>query len=288
MCILFLFVNPNPSGHGYQVILANNRDEQYERPTKPADFWDDDEYCISGLDMFEDRAGGTWIGMSKKGKIGILLNILVEHLQRAKGRGYLVRNYLQSDTDCMQYLDQLAKEDAVYNEFNLVLLERGSHKEWKIGLYSNKDDKGPTALAPGFIAVSNSTLEEPFQKAEQGKKTFESIVSKTSNKDELVRALLDMLTNQSCHLPDPVLERMGQHLPEEICRQRSAIYVKSPLWNYGTRTHTVVIIDHEDNCTYVEKTMKEPINMSQPEWITSTKEFKLLDKETKKTNSSVL
>ena len=48
MCILFAYVSNNPKKDGYQVIIANNRDEYYDRLTKPADFWEDFPQCLSG------------------------------------------------------------------------------------------------------------------------------------------------------------------------------------------------------------------------------------------------
>ena len=44
-----------------------------------------------GIDM---KSGGTWMGVSKKGKIGIVLNLLVESsLKQKRSRGN-VRNYM--------------------------------------------------------------------------------------------------------------------------------------------------------------------------------------------------
>lgn len=48
MCILFFYLNPNAEEGRYQLILANNRDEFYTRPTKPAEFWGENNDCISG------------------------------------------------------------------------------------------------------------------------------------------------------------------------------------------------------------------------------------------------
>jgi len=48
MCITFIYVNNNvATKEDYQVVIAFNRDEWFERPALPAHFWNDD--CISGL-----------------------------------------------------------------------------------------------------------------------------------------------------------------------------------------------------------------------------------------------
>ena len=44
---------------------------------------------LSGIDLDENRGGGTWMGMSRKGKIGVLLNVLQNELpdRRKRSRG---------------------------------------------------------------------------------------------------------------------------------------------------------------------------------------------------------
>ncbi len=48
-----------------------NRDEFYERPTAPADFWDDAPGLLAGRDL---REGGTWFGITRRGKLAALTN----------------------------------------------------------------------------------------------------------------------------------------------------------------------------------------------------------------------
>ena len=38
MCIAFLYVNPYANENEWRLVLINNRDEFYERPTLPADW----------------------------------------------------------------------------------------------------------------------------------------------------------------------------------------------------------------------------------------------------------
>ena len=49
MCLLFMYLNDDECGNGYRLIIANNRDEQWDKPTKPLSFWTDNEDCISGV-----------------------------------------------------------------------------------------------------------------------------------------------------------------------------------------------------------------------------------------------
>ena len=34
------------------------------------------DVCVAGIDLMSERKGGTWFGVSKRGRIGVLLNIL--------------------------------------------------------------------------------------------------------------------------------------------------------------------------------------------------------------------
>lgn len=52
MCILFIFINPDPKPGEYKVILASNRDEVIGRPAKPAHEWKSHEGCYGGKFYF--------------------------------------------------------------------------------------------------------------------------------------------------------------------------------------------------------------------------------------------
>lgn len=48
MCIAFLAISENPHEDGYKIIIAMNRDEYFDRPTKAAQFYDGDPPIVAG------------------------------------------------------------------------------------------------------------------------------------------------------------------------------------------------------------------------------------------------
>lgn len=79
--------------------------------------------------MEEGREGGTWLALSKTGKLGIILNLNGEKRPSdlpGKGRGNLISNYVKSDVTTKAYLDDLHLENIngyPYNPYSLLLIE---------------------------------------------------------------------------------------------------------------------------------------------------------------------
>ena len=77
----------------YKLVIAGNRDEFYHRPTEPATFWDNYPFLLAGKDL---TAGGTWMGVTKSGKIAMITNYrdLKNLKENAPSRGHLVSDFL--------------------------------------------------------------------------------------------------------------------------------------------------------------------------------------------------
>ena len=68
MCLLLIAYKTNPN---YKLIVAANRDEFYERPAAPANFWQEHPFLLAGKDL---KAGGTWMGITEGGKFAAITN----------------------------------------------------------------------------------------------------------------------------------------------------------------------------------------------------------------------
>ncbi|THU92449.1 hypothetical protein K435DRAFT_672087 [Dendrothele bispora CBS 962.96] len=137
MCVAFwTFDDPD-----YALILCSNRDEFLNRPTINARFHSFCNYqpkdslnnILSGIDKV---GGGTWLGMTRSGKVALLTNITEPPSVFASSRGSLVSSFLLSEkeiqnplsntSDPLADLESLANDlyprDAKFAGFNLLLL----------------------------------------------------------------------------------------------------------------------------------------------------------------------
>ncbi|XP_042344930.1 transport and Golgi organization protein 2 homolog isoform X2 [Plectropomus leopardus] len=274
MCIIFFKFDPRPaSKNAYRLILAANRDEVYNRPSKAADFWGTNSEILSGLDLECGREGGSWLGISKRGKLAAITNYMEGRLNPdAPGRGFLVSNYLtDKDLDSYAYLKKVSTESHLYNGFNLITAEFKA-KQDIVCYYGNRGSPEPIHLKPGIYGLSNSLLDTPWKKLLQGKRHFTSIVNNQSlSCDGLVQELLTVLNNEELNAPDPAQENQGNYLSKPMIQAQSAVCVRTP--DYGTRTNTVILIDAEGNVTFTERNMSNCGSTSK--WSTSSFQFKL-------------
>lgn len=95
MCILFSYIAKRLNPNEFKLIILNNRDEFHYRPSKPTSYVN--EHSIYGMDLTPGKEGGTWLGTSRLGKIGVLLNLnSVDYggdLSSKEGRGNFTINF---------------------------------------------------------------------------------------------------------------------------------------------------------------------------------------------------
>ncbi|XP_071447918.1 transport and Golgi organization protein 2 homolog isoform X2 [Hetaerina americana] len=232
-----------------------------------------------GRDMEPGREGGTWLGMSKCGKIGVLLNVLMPTVYpNPSSRGFLVANFLKMPiSGGFEYLTNLMNEGKQYTHFNMIAIDV-RQTEIKVNHYSNAGNQKPETLPNGLLGFGNSSLEKPFQKVTEGKKMFSKIISNYGTKeykDVLVDELMAFLKCKTSYYPDHNILEQVPNISDEKHKMHSSLYAESLGLNYGTRTHTVILVDHENQVDFVEWTMEEPINPENPTWMKHQTSFKL-------------
>ena len=235
MCLIFFSVHNHPT---YKLIVAANRDEFYNRKTAAAAYWEDHPQLLGGRDL---EACGTWMGITKSGRISMLTNYRdpLNINPNAPSRGQLVSDYLLSMEEPEQYLKRIEQNGKVYNGFNLLA---GTVN----GLYYYSNYKeGVDKIAPGFYGISNHLLETPWPKVVRGKEKMKPVLAKaTINPDDLFEVLYDNEIADDNKLPNT-----GLTIERE--RALSSMFIKTE--NYGSRCSTVVLVDHDNHVLFAER-----------------------------------
>lgn len=237
MCIITFHYKQHPT---YKLIVVANRDEFYERPTKALHFWDDEPNVLAGRDL---KALGTWLGMTKEKRFAALTNFrdLKNERDDRKSRGEIVRNFLTSSVSPREYLEELHKESDEYNGFNVLV---GSPDE--LYYYSNIQ-KEIVEISPGTHSISNHLLNTPWPKVKRAKEKLNSYVMNHEELDveHLFHQLYDREIAHDDELPDT-----GVGI--ELERKLSPIFIQTE--NYGTRASTVILVNHDNETTFIERT----------------------------------
>lgn len=235
MCILFTAINQHPD---YPLIIAANRDEFHRRPTAASAFWTSCPDLLAGQDL---EAKGTWMGVTRDGKIAALTNIRnIEQKGDARTRGELVINAL-TQTDQDSFERSLQRERANYNGYNLVYGHLTSLK-----VYNNAHNAFFT-LSDGIHGLSNADIETPWPKVTRGMRALTEYISEAQMLD--TQALFNILRDD--------VKAEDHDLPEtgigyEWEKMLSSIFIQSP--EYGTRTSTLLLIDNQHTCHWEERT----------------------------------
>lgn len=234
MCLINFQLNDHPK---YKLVLAANRDEFYLRPTESAHFWKDEPQLLAGRDLMQM---GTWLGITKTGRIAALTNFRDPSAPEANkiSRGSIVRHFLSTEMDTQNFLENLIPED--YAGFN-ILAGDSDH----LFYYTNLDPKA-VPVEPGIHGLSNHFLDTPWPKVVKGTMYLERYLS--DNEDVYIDDLFDML--QDAEKSDDV-DLPDTGIGTELERQLSSMFIKTP--DYGTRSSTVVLISHSGHVTFAER-----------------------------------
>jgi uncharacterized protein with NRDE domain len=237
MCLILLAYKAHPR---YPLIIAANRDEFYDRPTAPAAFWEDAPSVLAGKDL---RSGGTWLGVTRTGRIAALANFRgpQEFKANAPSRGLLVSNFLLGDLSGAEYLEKLQNTADHYNGFNMIF---GDVRQ--MYYFSNRGDI-PPLLSPGIHGQSNHLLDTPWPKVLRGKESLHGVLSKQANPsaEDLFTLLADRNVPEDRLLPDT-----GIGLEKE--RLLASLFIAAPA--YGTRSSTVILVNRDGDITFCERT----------------------------------
>ncbi len=236
MCLVLLAFNCNPD---YSLVLAANRDEFYDRPTAPADFWSDAPQVLAGRDL---QAGGTCLGIDRRGRLAAVTNYRQGQREPVarRSRGHLVSDFLTGDIPAARYMERVSRDADQYNGFNLLAGDAGG-----ISYYSNREGR-IRSLEPAIYGLSNHLLDTPWPKVTATKTAFSSLLKREA--PDLAASLFGLLANRD-PAGDEQLPSTG--VGQDWERLLSSAFIASD--HYGTRSTTVVLVGRGGQAVFVER-----------------------------------
>ncbi|KAJ5172503.1 hypothetical protein N7492_005096 [Penicillium capsulatum] len=281
MCIA-LISTAHPS---YSLIIIDNRDEFLHRPTSSPDWWPEPFSYVLGSRDLARATHGTWMGVTKQGKIAVLTNYREDKAAEAIGvhsRGRIVNSWLTGPPDEQQTTRDFVQAMVASPEarqvggFSLVC---GRINE-PLAIVSNRSDDMDqitwvAAEKNQTRGLSNTSVDDrTWPKILDGEKlmqeAIEAHVEAREHEDALVERLLQVLdTDTLPRLPkeDTTVDSYIKHLRKSIfipvigkeeTKQPPVHgtvehnYTSGP---YGTQKQTILLAQHDGRVRYFERTL---------------------------------
>lgn len=241
MCLILFAFNKHPK---YKLILAANRDEYFNRPTLIANYWEENREILGGRDI---QSKGTWLGINKNGKFIAITNYRDPKIEKkqALSRGDLSKRFLSNDQNIPSYLSDVSNNAENYNGFNLLLSDDGFDTMYH---YSNIS-KTTFKISDGIHGLSNHRLDSSWPKVNTGKENLKSTIESASiNINDLVEMLKDGNAAADELLPDTGISY-------DLEKKLSPVFIS--MKGYGTRCSTVILVDTENNVSFLEVSYNE-------------------------------
>jgi uncharacterized protein with NRDE domain len=206
----------------FPLVLAANRDEDYDRATRDAHWWDDAPDVLGGRDGVH---GGSWLAITKQARLAAVTN-LRGAAQRTRSRGALVRDFVTSSAEPRAFAESLLQDADEYSGFHLLLGQAGGEI-----VHITRDSWMP--LAAGIQSISNAPLGEHWPKTTTAAAEMGAVLQ-LDDTDAMLEALMQLLTT-----------------PRGTNRVESEVFIASD--RYGTRASTVIVAS-ENEIVFAEQT----------------------------------
>lgn len=233
MCLVAVAIDQS---RRFPLVVAANRDEFFDRPSARLAWWEPGGGAPPVLGGRDLKAGGTWLGLTAEGRLGLLTNVRdpARHDAQAPSRGDVVPLWLSGRLSTDRFWTQTALSG--HNGFNLIAAD------FRAGdcYYATNLGALPHRLDRGIHGVSNAGLDTPWPKVVALKFRLQTALNRHAGVEGLADELFDALADRSL-APDDALPATG--VPLEVERWLSAAFIRSPDGRYGTRCSTLVITE---------------------------------------------
>ncbi len=227
----------------WPLVVLDNRDEFYDRPTAQLGPWPGNPAVLAGRDL---HSGGSWMGAHHDGRWVAVTNFREARSGRpaTRSRGWLVRDYLQGTWSARTYLERVAVDCDDYAGFNLLVGDREG-----LWHFSNRAT-GMHQLSAGFYSLSNGPFGAVWPKMCKGKQKLAKLLERD---DWEPSAALDLMLDQT-RAPDGQLPATGVPLDWE--RTLSPMFIVAA--GYGTRSTTLLRVHRDGSTQMIERYFTDP------------------------------
>ncbi len=234
MCLLIVAWDAHPD---YPLVFAGNRDEFHDRPTAAADWWTDAPAVLGGRDL---RAGGSWLGITRSGRIAVVTNqprLELPDDQRTS-RGALVKDFLTSAASVDAHATTLAREAAKYAGFGLIVGDLDQMRY--VGHEGRFGNVVHRVLQPGYCGLSNASYGTDWPKIAYLKASFAELLEQNQVSEAAMFAVLENRRPQS---PRPYAD--------PTAKMQATPFILGD--QYGTRAATIIIVNRVGRCYFTER-----------------------------------
>ncbi|XP_022228400.1 transport and Golgi organization protein 2 isoform X1 [Drosophila obscura] len=182
------------------------------------------------------------------------------------GRGMIVADFVSQfdePNSSLNFNQSLLKDCTKYSAFNFVSIEIGPKSlPAQIRLLSNVPPTLNEFEEGKCYGFGNSLPGTPFEKVRFGQKQFSNIVTEhgAASVETLSTQLLELLKNKKKFWPDEELKRRAPNWGEEL----SALNVHIADRGYGSRTHSVILVDTNNKMHFFEENFDPEMNSQEP------------------------
>jgi uncharacterized protein with NRDE domain len=255
MCLIAIALGRHPD---WPVVIAANRDEFFDRPTRSAHWWD--QHCFGGRDL---QAGGAWMAVRDDGAFAAVTNVRVAasidpNAPVGKTRGAIVPAVMSGATP--QELREIVAQSSLCNFIGGSLWPTVN-----INFQTNRDglEKSLTLEPDTVHTISNGYLNEPWPKTVKLGREIALLLSPDCDMHSIEAGCFALLSDPQV-APDTQLPNTGVPLAWErvlssafiTLEKQSAKPASDALFtrSYGTRSSTVITVSDQGQLSFCERT----------------------------------
>jgi len=220
----------------FPFVMAANRDEFFDRPAARLGWWEPESSGPAILGGRDLHAGGTWLGLTALGRLGLITNIRAPQDMdpQAPSRGQIVPQWLKGDLNMSMLWPRLAMSG--HNGFNMIALDFAQGECF----WLNNRRIYPERIQRGVFGLSNAQLNTPWPKVQALKARMKGALNECEDADEMAHVLFEALADPT-QPPESQLPHTG--VSPEWEKLLSSAFIRDANGLYGTRCSTVIVTE---------------------------------------------